>query len=660
MPALLARLSIGGRIGALVMVSFLTVSVLGGLAALGERRISVATAELNAYRALFEQTAVAERGAGEMRFQAQRFLSNRTPEAAERFHAAAETTTKALEALAAMPGGGGLGGEINASEINALGEGLRLVSSLFSRIEAIAGTLGLTDEAGLRGQLKSSSSAVEEELKLWPNLEKLIVPVSTMRIHEKNFFLYGDFRATGPHRKAFNEFNFKITDAGLDPGTAQTLSELVGSYRAAFETVVDTSKGLRQAEGDFATAFGTLEPKFGALLEQAREGMNGAVETQGAVRDQVVARSAAITGLLLCAFIAIALVVTFSITRPLRAIERAMERLAGGDQQTSVPGTDRQDEIGAMARAVAVFKENLNHARQLERQARETELKAEDSRRQALVMVAEDFDLTFGRVLETLGDAAKRIRGGSHMLRDTAETMREQAEETAVKSQKTQEIVDLVHRVSRSLSSSIETIGTRVASTTDAVGRAVSMAHASDIAVEALAESARRIGEIVKLIQSIAGQTNLLALNATIEAARAGTAGRGFAVVATEVKLLANQTAQATGDIGRQIGAIQSATGDVVSALRAIRGTIDEVSVLSEQVSLAVGEQLLQTREIVEAVTTASSNSLAVSESVAVVAVNAAETGRSAVEMMYAARQLGQELSQLDTDARRFVGSIRA
>jgi methyl-accepting chemotaxis protein len=348
-----------------------------------------------------------------------------------------------------------------------------------------------------------------------------------------------------------------------------------------------------------------------------------------------------------------------SIVGALRRMTRVMARLSHGDLEVSTLDSTRTDEVGEMARAVEVFKDEMIHSRALEAEAREAEQRAAVERQQALAAIAHDFDAAFGKVLNTVGADSQQIRDGAQGLHATAGQVHRQAAESAAKARRAADVVGVVTEVSQRLSTSIGEIGSRVAASGTAIRRAADRARTSDAAVQALTGSSRRIGEMVKLISGIASQTNLLALNATIEAARAGEAGKGFAVVAGEVKALANQTARATEDIGNQILAIQSATGDVVEAIGSIRGTIGEVETLSAQVAASVSGQLDHTREIVDAVGTASATSREVADSVDAMAGSAEQTGRSALEMMASASRLADEFKSLQGEAGRFLGSIR-
>jgi methyl-accepting chemotaxis protein len=349
-----------------------------------------------------------------------------------------------------------------------------------------------------------------------------------------------------------------------------------------------------------------------------------------------------------------------SIIRALRSITGVMDRLAHGDLNAAIPDRTHTGEIGEMVQAVEVFKDEMIRGRSLEAEAREAEQRAAAQRQEALATVAHDFNAAFGKALTSVGANSQQIRDAALGLWTTAAHVGHQAAQSSSMARRAAEVVGVVTDVSQRLSTSIGEIGDRVAASGTAIKRAADRAETSDVAVQALTESSRRIGEIVKLISGIASQTNLLALNATIEAARAGEAGKGFAVVAGEVKSLANQTAKATEDIGNQILAIQGATDDVVGAIGSIRETIGEVETLSIQVAASVSDQLGHTREIVAAVGDASATSREVADSVDVMAGSAENTGCSAMEMMASAGRLAEEFTALQSEAERFLASIRA
>ncbi|PNR00882.1 hypothetical protein C1S70_01940 [Azospirillum argentinense] len=498
---MLSNISIGTRIALLVAASVVTLGLLGGTVTVGAQRMFEATAELDQFRDAYEHTAAIERRASRLRFQALRFVADRDETAAEAFAKNAEEASRLLENLKER------GVErLPQEELDHLSQGIGTLKERFSSVVARAKELGLSDDSGLRGVLRASARAIEDELKQWPNADKLTGRMESMRKMEKDFIIYSDESLLSGHRKAFNEFTFFLADSGLDTATQTRLEKQARTYRTDLGRFVDATKAFRAEVQTFNDAFQAMVPRFEALLESANAGMAGAVETQNRVRGEVIANVFQVGSVLLVGFAIISLLVARSITRPLRLIEGVMERLAGGDRTATVPETGRRDEIGAMARAVSVFKENLQRTHELEQESRRAERRAEEERETALRAIAHDFDSAFGRVLHTVSHAADQIRNGAHILRDTAEKMKEQALDTSEKAEQTSEVVGIVNNVSRTLSASIGEIGGRVTTSSTAIRRAVDHARQSDSAVAALADSSQRIGEIVRLINDIAGQ----------------------------------------------------------------------------------------------------------------------------------------------------------
>jgi len=254
--------------------------------------------------------------------------------------------------------------------------------------------------------------------------------------------------------------------------------------------------------------------------------------------------------------LALSVVVGRGIAGPIRAMTQAMDSLAKGDKATEIPARGRKDEVGHMAAAVQVFKDNMVKADRLAaEQARERE--AREKRAQAIEALTRGFDQTVSGVLGSLASATSELQRTAESMSGTAEETNQQSTAAAAASEQASRNVQMVAAGAEELSASIAEIGQQVAQSNEIAGRAVKQADQTNDQVQGLAGAAQRIGEVVKLISDIAAQTNLLALNATIEAARAGEAGKGFAVVASEVKNLAMQTAKATEEISSQIGGMQ-------------------------------------------------------------------------------------------------------
>ena len=352
-------------------------------------------------------------------------------------------------------------------------------------------------------------------------------------------------------------------------------------------------------------------------------------------------------------------VIRSRIVRPIAEIVSAMLAVARGELSFAIPHRQRRDEIGALAGALAVFKENAEEkAHAAERERRELE---EKSRRQAAVAAAiADFDQSSRLALEAFSGAASRMSTTASALSATAEETSRQAAAVSAASTHTSANVQTVATATEELSSSVAEIGRQVAQSTDVAGRAVGEAQRTEGTMRVLAEAADKIGEVMKMIQSIAAQTNLLALNATIEAARAGEAGKGFAVVASEVKTLAAQTAKATEEIADQIASIQGVTGDAVAAIARISDTIGEINSIATAIATAINEQGTATHEIARSVQEAAKSVHEVSANIGGVTRAAEDTGAEAGEVMSASTELDRHAGQLRAEIANFLGRISA
>jgi methyl-accepting chemotaxis protein len=350
---------------------------------------------------------------------------------------------------------------------------------------------------------------------------------------------------------------------------------------------------------------------------------------------------------------------TRRITRPLGDLRETTERLARSDLSATSTLVDRKDEIGALARALGVFRDNMIKAEELST-LQEHERRAKATRTEVLENLVQEFESKVGRLVSVLSSDATDLETTARLMSSTATRTNQQATTVASAAEAASTGVQTVAAAAEELTASISEISRQVAHSSRITGQAVAEAQRTNLIVQALSEGAERIGHVVGLITSIAGQTNLLALNATIEAARAGDAGKGFAVVASEVKSLAAQTAKATEEIGTQISQIQVATKEAVAAIRGIAGTIEEVSSIAVSIAASVEEQGVATAEIARNVQQTATAAEEATASISGVSQAANETGAAASQVLGAARGLSQQAGQLSNEMSEFIAGVRA
>ncbi|MDR3517523.1 MAG: CHASE3 domain-containing protein [Azospirillaceae bacterium] len=504
-------------------------------------------------------------------------------------------------------------------------------------------------------------------------IDQVIADMADQESGVRGYLISGDDKFLEPYtlgKKEFAEDFAKLKELTADNASQQerwqAIAALVATWQdVAAGKVVSAVHDGKVEEARAVVASGTGKQYTDAIRAKAAEARAAeeelfSVRAAASAGAEVTSRWVTIGGgiIAVAAAVFLALALVRMIAQPIAGMTHAMTVLANGDKSVEIPARDRRDELGAMAKAVDVFKTNMIHAEQLELEQRaEHEVKAR--RAETVAILAKDFDASIGRVVTAVSSAATQMQTTAASMSTTAEETERQATTVAAAAEQASSNVQTVAVASEELAASIHEIGRQVTESSRIAADAVGEAARTNALVQGLVAAAGKIGDVVNLISDVASQTNLLALNATIEAARAGDAGKGFAVVANEVKSLANQTAKATEEISSQIASVQNATKEAVTAIQGIGGTIGQISEIASAIAAAVEEQGAATQEIARNVQQASAGTRDVSSNIIGVQQAAGATGVAANQVLGAAGELSAQSKVLAEQVNSFLANIR-
>jgi methyl-accepting chemotaxis protein len=656
-----AALPVGYRIAAIALLPVLGFLAIGISFTSGQIDVENAFAGTKEAGVLAGASRDFRSGLNTMKFSAKDFAASPRANLVSAFNEGHADTVRSLDV-------------IQRSHDPAIGNIAKLIPHIRSVAEEIKGdfddlvkarkSLGYEESDGIEGRLQQSAAALQKSIKAQTWLSeldalRLTASLTAMREHQNAYMSRAVLSASQEFFAEFDSFNKLLTQAdGPDADKAQ--------LRAAAKAYADALRAWNSEKGNLDNYLMLVDSSAQEIMPLADRIIAAAHQSEAQATNSLTASQARTKTIIVSvAVAAMAIGFLFSwwigrgITRPLNGLAGAMKRLADGDTTAQIPRTDGKDEIAAMARTVLVFRDNaIERERLTAEQA--TASRARDARAETIAATIARFERSVEQALAKLRAAAERLETASVDLTGAADAMSQEARTAEQRVGMASGNVTTAAGSVEELRSSIGEIAAQANRSTEVANRAVSEAERTANTMAQLGVAATRIGEVIGLIQAIAGQTNLLALNATIEAARAGESGRGFAVVASEVKTLAAQTAKATEEIAGQIGAIQSATADSTQAIDQVNAIIGEMSAIATGVASTVEEQNAAIASIAEGVTRASSEAKSGAEAMSRVADTSGNARATADDVKALANTLSVEAGSLETEVREFLRDVQA
>ena len=557
----LSGIRIGTRVYALATLSVIAAIVLVAVYLAGDRLVARDVANQLQFARVAQLSQELKTGTLQMRRREKDFLLRKDMKYAQAYGEEVASVRKTIGEIAALPVAGAI-----EPQLKALDAGIEGLSTQFQTVSAVYTQLGLTEDEGVQGRLRTAVHSVEKAINA-ANLDALTVKMLMMRRHEKDFMLRGDDKYIGRVDERRGEFDALLKAAPLSETVKADLTAQMDAYQAGLHEYAETSKKL---DGDIellSTIFSGLAPDFDEVFAAADAGKQAAEAHLTATRShtrQMFIYSAVGVFVLACA---LGYAIGRSITVPLRGLTSAMRVLADGETSVDVPNTANSNELGDMARAVEVFKSNAIRNRELVAEQARQEERARAEKTALMKNLADSFSESVGQIVSTVSAASAQLNSMATQVQGSSQNTNEQANSVAAAAEQVAANVQTVAGATEEMSASVAEINRQVERASTVSGRAAAAVGKTAEKMQALSAMTDRIGEVVSMISDIASQTNLLALNATIESARAGEVGKGFAVVAGEVKLLAGQTSNATEGISKLIEEIQAGAHSAVAGI---------------------------------------------------------------------------------------------
>jgi methyl-accepting chemotaxis protein len=655
----IASVSVRTRIIGLALVPVVGFLANGVAFTAGQSGVTDAFANVGIAAALADASREFKLTLASMQIAAKDYVALPSDERAKAFEAAQTLTTKNFDKISAAANG------LLPQDVGQVRQRLGELRLNFDYLVEEQRALGYSDSQGTRKRLDEAAAQVEQlisdGMQVLSEAERdwLMLALLMMRRYEAQYRFDRNPATWELFFKSYRSFEEKLSALLVDDRVKAKLGDLVKGYSSTLAQWNRQSQNIQKSVSEIIETSQQLVPQSQAIITMAehRAEASAAALTQSQSHIRIfiigVGAAAVLIGLLF------SWLVGRSITRPLNGLTRVMTKLAAGDTSASIPATEAKDELGAMARTVIVFRDTMIERERLAAGEAATNREREQ-RTDAIAATITRFEMSVDQALSKVREAAGRLEVTSTQLHSAADQVSAESRAAEERVGVASGNVTAAAGAVEELAASISEIAGQANRSTEVASGAVKDARRTAHTMSELGVAASRIGEVVGLIQAIAGQTNLLALNATIEAARAGEAGKGFAVVASEVKSLAGQTAKATEEIAGQVGAIQSAVADAAHAIEQVNTIIEEISHIAGTVAVTVEEQNRAVASISEGVNRASSEARTSAESMSRLAGTSRDARTVAADVKSLADTLSQEAESLNGEVRRFLTDVQA